>query len=198
MFLKSVSYNGSEGLAFETLNNLYCDCVLADEPPCSDFVARHEYKCDPTPFLVASCFNRTQVEETRGKKDKGGQGSRRTPTKRQSTTPRKINPKNNTSKGRAMPVKKSGQGTTVASDRKEVKTKGVINVVCETKPGKNLVSTTSVKQFCTTSCKEDRVSGGTRADKKSDQDDKDNKNGDERRKVQTGSNAKKAATHKDK
>ena len=77
MFLKSVSFNGSEGLRFETLNDLYFDQVVTNEPPCSDVGASQEYKCNATPFIVASCFNRTQLTSTKPKKVRGT--SRRAP-----------------------------------------------------------------------------------------------------------------------
>ncbi|XP_032243294.2 microtubule-associated protein futsch [Nematostella vectensis] len=72
VFLKSVSYNGSEGMKFETLNDLYCDHLLIDRPPCTDLPSLPEFKCNPTPFVVASCFNRTQVT-------KSARNSRRAP-----------------------------------------------------------------------------------------------------------------------
>ena len=84
VFLKSISFNGSEGVRFETLNDLYFDHVLTDEFPCSDVGASEEYRCNPTPFIVASCFNRTQLTA-----NKGGGGARRAPPRRKSSIPLK-------------------------------------------------------------------------------------------------------------
>jgi len=89
VYLKSVSYNGSEGTILPNLNDLYVDQLLVDEFPCNELSKNEEFKCNPTPFIIASCFNRTQLTDN-GKR-KGNKGKRRTP-KKQNSTPRKRNP----------------------------------------------------------------------------------------------------------
>lgn len=90
MFLKSVSYNGSEGTILPNLNDLYVDQLLVDEFPCTELSKNEEFKGNPTPFVIASCFNRTQVTENSNNSGKGVKGTRRTPRK-QHNTPRKRN-----------------------------------------------------------------------------------------------------------
>lgn len=88
MYLKSVSYNGCEGTTLPNLNDLYCDQLLVDEFPCNELAKNEEFKCNPTPFVIASCFNRTQV--TDNSKSRGNKSTRRTP-RNQNGTPRKRN-----------------------------------------------------------------------------------------------------------
>ena len=88
MYLKSVSYNGCEGTNLPNLNDLYCDQLLLDEFPCNELAKNEEFKCNPTPFVIASCFNRTQVTDKNN--SKGNKGSRRAP-RNQNGTPRRRN-----------------------------------------------------------------------------------------------------------
>ena len=88
VYLKSVSYNGCEGTTLPNLNDLYCDQLLVDEFPCNELSKNEEFKCNPTPFVIASCFNRTQVSDNN--KGRGNKGTRRTP-RNQNGTPRKRN-----------------------------------------------------------------------------------------------------------
>lgn len=88
MYLKSVSYNGCEGTNLPNLNDLYCDQLLLDEFPCNELAKNEEFKCNPTPFVIASCFNRTQVRDNSN--SKGSKGSRRAP-RNQNGTPRRRN-----------------------------------------------------------------------------------------------------------
>ena len=88
MYLKSVSYNGCEGMNLPNLNDLYCDQLLLDEFPCTEFAKNEEFKCNPTPFVIASCFNRTQVTDKNNRK--GNKGSRRVP-RNQNGAPRRRN-----------------------------------------------------------------------------------------------------------
>ena len=89
MYLKSVSYNGCEGMNLPNLNDLYCDQLLLDEFPCNELAKNEEFKCNPTPFVIASCFNRTQVTD-KNNTTKGNKGSRRAP-RNQNGAPRKRN-----------------------------------------------------------------------------------------------------------
>ena len=59
-----------------------------DEFPCDELSKPEEFKCNPTPFVIASCFNRTQA--TNNSKTRGNKGTRRTP-RNQNVTPRKRN-----------------------------------------------------------------------------------------------------------
>ena len=93
MFLKSVSYNGCEGTNLPNLNDLYVDQLLVDEFPCNELSKNEEFKCNPTPFVIASCFNRSQATENSNNNGKGNKGARRTPRK-QNSTPRKRNQQN--------------------------------------------------------------------------------------------------------
>ena len=88
MYLKSVSYNGCEGTNLPNLNDLYCDQLLLDEFPCNELAKNEEFKCNPTPFVIACCFNRTQV--TNKNNSKGNKGLRRAP-RNQNGTPRRRN-----------------------------------------------------------------------------------------------------------
>ena len=88
VYLKSVSYNGCEGMKLPNLNDLYCDQLLLDEFPCTELAKNEEFKCNPTPFVIASCFNRTQVTDKTN--SKGNRGSRRAP-RNQNGAPRKRN-----------------------------------------------------------------------------------------------------------
>ena len=96
VFLKSVSYNGCEGANLPNLNDLYADQLLVDEFPCQELSKNEEFKCNPTPFVIASCFNRNQVKENSNNNGKGNKAARRTPRK-QNSTPRRRNPQNNDS-----------------------------------------------------------------------------------------------------
>lgn len=64
-----------------------------DEFPCNELSKNEEFKCNPTTFVIASCFNRRQVTEN-SNNGKGNKGARRTPRKQTSNTPRKRNPQN--------------------------------------------------------------------------------------------------------
>lgn len=88
MYLKSVSYNGCEGMNLPNLNDLYCDQLLLDEFPCNELAKNEEFKCNPTPFVIASCFNRTQVTDKNNRK--GNKSSRR-PPRNQNGAPRRRN-----------------------------------------------------------------------------------------------------------
>ena len=88
MYLKSVSYNGCEGTNLPNLNDLYCDQLLLDEFPCNELAKNEEFKCNPTPFVIACCFNRTQV--TNKNNSKGNKGLKRAP-RNQNGTPRRRN-----------------------------------------------------------------------------------------------------------
>ena len=88
VYLKSVSYNGCEGMNLPNLNDLYCDQLLLDEFPCNELAKNEEFKCNPTPFVIASCFNRTQVTDKNDRK--GNKGSRRAP-RNQNGAPRRKN-----------------------------------------------------------------------------------------------------------
>ena len=88
MYLKSVSYNGCEGMNLPNLNDLYCDQLLLDEFPCNELAKNEEFKCNPTPFVIASCFNRTLVTDKNNRK--GNKGSRRAP-RNQNGAPRRRN-----------------------------------------------------------------------------------------------------------
>ena len=88
VYLKSVSYNGCEGTNLPNLNDLYCDQLLLDEFPCNELAKNEEFKCNPTPFVIASCFNRTQVADKNN--SKGNKSSRRAP-RNQNGTPRRRN-----------------------------------------------------------------------------------------------------------
>lgn len=88
MYLKSVSYNGCEGTILPNLNDLYVDQLLVEEFPCNELSKHEEFKCNPTPFVIASCFNRTQVSENSN--SRGNKGTRRT-TRNPNPSPRKRN-----------------------------------------------------------------------------------------------------------
>lgn len=88
VYLKSVSYNGCEGMNMPNLSDLYCDQLLLDEFPCNELAKNEEFKCNPTPFVIASCFNRTQVTDKNDRK--GNKGSRRAP-RNQNGAPRRKN-----------------------------------------------------------------------------------------------------------
>ena len=89
MYLKSVSYNGCEGTVLPNLNNLYLDQLIVDEFPCNELPISGEFKCDPTPFLIASCFNRNQAKDS-SKKTGRKSAAKKTP-KKQNPTPTKKN-----------------------------------------------------------------------------------------------------------
>ena len=89
MYLKSVSYNGCEGTVLPNLNNLYVDQLIVDEFPCNELSKSGEFKCNPTPFLIASCFNRNQAKDS-SKKTGRKSAARKTPRK-QNPTPTKKN-----------------------------------------------------------------------------------------------------------
>ena len=89
VFLKSVSYNGCEGTKLPNLNDLYGDQLLVDEFPCNELRNNEEFKCNPTPFVLASCFNRTQVTENHSNTGERKTGARRTPRKPNSTPSKK-------------------------------------------------------------------------------------------------------------
>lgn len=88
VYLKSVSYNGCEGTTLPNLNDLYCDQLLLDEFPCNELSKNEEFKCNPTPFVIASCFNRTQVTDNGN--SRGNKGTRRTP-RNQNGAPKRRN-----------------------------------------------------------------------------------------------------------
>ncbi|PFX26641.1 uncharacterized protein LOC111328679 [Stylophora pistillata] len=77
VYLKSVSYNGCEGTNLPSLNDLYQDQLFVDEFPCNELSKPVEFKCNPTPFVIASCFNRAQA--TDNSKSGGYKGTRRAP-----------------------------------------------------------------------------------------------------------------------
>lgn len=86
VYLKSVSYNGCEGTNLPSLNALYQDQLLVDEFPCNELSKPVEFKCNPTPFVIASCFNRAQATDS--SKDRGNKTKGRAP-RNQYVTPRK-------------------------------------------------------------------------------------------------------------
>ena len=67
-----------------------------DEFPCNELSKNEEFKCNPTPFVIASCFNRSQVTENSKNNGKGNKGARRTPRK-QNSAPKKKNQHSNES-----------------------------------------------------------------------------------------------------
>ena len=71
------------------LNDLYMDQLLVDEFPCKELSKTEEFKCNPTPFILASCFNRNQVKEN-SDNNMGNKTTKRAPRKANST-PRKRN-----------------------------------------------------------------------------------------------------------
>ena len=87
MYLKSVSYNGCEGTVLPNLNNLYLDQLIVDEFPCNELPISVEFKCNPTPFLIASCFNRNQAKES--SKKTGRKSAAKKTSKKQNPTPTK-------------------------------------------------------------------------------------------------------------
>ena len=74
------------------LNDLYVDQLLVDEFPCKELSKTEEFKCNPTPFILASCFNRNQVKDT-SNNNMGNKTTKRAPRKANST-PRKRNTQN--------------------------------------------------------------------------------------------------------
>lgn len=74
------------------LNDLYVDQLLVDEFPCKQLSKTEEFKCNPTPFILASCFNRNQVKDT-SNNNMGNKTTKRAPRKA-NFTPRKRNTQN--------------------------------------------------------------------------------------------------------
>ena len=89
MYLKSVSYNGCEGTILPNLNDLYVDQLLVDEFPCNELSKNEDFKCNPTPFVIASCFNRSHV--TNNSKNTGRKNTGRRQPRKRTPTPRKKN-----------------------------------------------------------------------------------------------------------
>ena len=89
MYLKSVSYNGCEGTILPNLNDLYVDQLLVDEFPCNELSKNEDFKCNPTPFVIASCFNRSQVRDNSKTTVRKNTGRR--PPRKQTPTQRKKN-----------------------------------------------------------------------------------------------------------
>lgn len=74
------------------LNDLYVDQLLVDEFPCKELSKTEEFKCNPTPFILASCFNRNQVKDN-SNNNMGNKTTKRAPRKANSI-PRKRNTQN--------------------------------------------------------------------------------------------------------